>query len=97
VEAVTQIAMKEAAKTLAQKIPKDLDPAKVAASLGVSPLPILSGVKGMKNQAALAPMLAMLHGLYDESKEQTSQQNVREEKSKRWFAGKEADHKAKFA
>merc|ERR1719272_710004 len=46
---------------------------------------------------ALAPMLAMLHGLYEESKERISQQNVREEKSKKWFAGKEAEHKAKVA
>jgi len=96
-EAVTQAAMKKEAKTPAQKIPKDLDPTKVASSLGMPTLPSLSAVKAMKNQAALAPMLAMLHGLYDESKERISQQNVREEKSKKWFAGKEVEHKAKVA
>jgi len=82
------------AKTPAPKIAKDLDPAKVAASLGI---PSLSAVKGLKGQMALAPMLAMLNGLYEESKERISQQNVREAKSKKWFAEKEAEHKTKVA
>merc|ERR1719271_222553 len=38
----------------------------------------------------------MLKGLYQDTKDRISQQNVREEKSKKWFAEKEADHKAKL-
>merc|ERR1719310_2468714 len=60
-------------------------------------MPSLSSVKGMKGAAALAPMLAMLKGLYQDSKDRISQQNVREEKSKKWFTDKEAEHKAKLA
>jgi len=85
-EVVTQSAKKEDAK--------DLDPAKVAASLGI---PSLSSVKGLKGKMALAPMLAMLKGLYEDSKDRIAQQNVREEKSKKWFTEKEAEHKAKLA
>lgn len=97
-EGSTQMSMKKKeSKTSAQQIRQGSDPSKMSASLGMPVLPKLSAVKGMKNQAALAPMLAMLHGLYDESKERISQQNVREEKSKKWFAEKEAEHKAKLA
>merc|ERR1719247_2935003 len=39
----------------------------------------------------------MLKGMYEDTKERISQQNVREEKSKKWFAEKEADHKTKLA
>jgi len=88
-QAKVAVAKTEVAKASAQ----DSDPAKVATSLG---MPSLSAVKGLKGQAALAPMLAMLNGLYEESKERISQQNVREEKSKKWFAVKEAEHKAKL-
>jgi len=42
-------------------------------------------------------MLAMLKGLYEESKSRISEQNAREEKSKKWFATKEAEHKKKLA
>merc|ERR1719310_2337754 len=59
-------------------------------------MPSLSSVKGMKGAAALAPMLAMLKGLYQDSKDRISQQNVREEKSKKWFADKEIEHKKKM-
>merc|ERR1719375_3044462 len=71
-----------------------MDPTKVMASLG---MPNLKSVKGLKGRAALAPMLAMLKGLYQDSKDRISQQNAREEKSKKWFATKEAEHKAKLA
>jgi len=84
----------EAKKEVATASAQDLDPAKMAASLGI---PSLGAVKGLQGQAALAPMLAMLNGLYEESKERISQQNVREVKSKKWFLGKEAEHKAKLA
>merc|ERR1719281_26545 len=50
----------------------------------------------LKGRAALAPMLAMLKGLYEDSKDRISQQNKREDKSKKWFAEKEAEHKAKL-
>jgi hypothetical protein len=83
--ATTKTAKKEAA-------PADMDPAKVAASLGIP-----SGIPGMKGAMALAPMLAMLKGLYQDSKDRISQQNVREEKSKKWFTEKEADHKTKLS
>merc|ERR1719247_469585 len=69
---------------------QETDPAAVMASLH---LPSLK----LKGKAALAPMLAMLKGLYEDSKDRISQQNTREEKSKKWFAGKEAEHKAKLA
>merc|ERR1719161_769012 len=46
---------------------------------------------------ALAPMLAMLKGLYDDSKERIAQQNAREEKSKKWFVTKQSEHTAKLA
>mmetsp|Transcript_119670 Transcript_119670/g.223677 ORF Transcript_119670/g.223677 Transcript_119670/m.223677 type:complete len:324 (+) Transcript_119670:78-1049(+) len=69
---------------------KNMDPAQLMKSLGI-PSMKLSG------KAALAPMLAMLKGLYDDSKERIAQQNVREEKSKKWFANKEVEHKNKLA
>merc|ERR1719201_2607833 len=50
----------------------------------------------LKGKASLAPMLAMLKGLYEESKSRIAQQNTREEKSKKWFTAKEAEHKAKM-
>jgi len=94
-EAAPVAKKEEAAKAkTAKDFSKDEDPMKVAASLG---LPKLNSVKGLKGQMALAPMLAMLKGLYEESKERISQQNVREEKSKKWFAEKEAAHKEKQA
>jgi len=101
-EVVTQAAKKEVASTpvkevtkmSAKEATKDLD---IAKSLGLPSMPSLSSVKGLKGAMALAPMLAMLKGLYEDSKERISQQNVREEKSKKWFTGKEAEHKAKVA
>merc|ERR1719421_2026758 len=66
-----------------------MDPAQLVASLGIPSLKL-------KGKAALAPMLAMLKGLYDDSKSRIAQQNTREEKSKKWFAAKEAEHKAKM-
>merc|ERR1719491_1420532 len=45
----------------------------------------------------LAPMLAMLKGLYENSKDRIAEQNVREEKDKKWFADIEAKHKKKLA
>jgi len=77
------------ATTVAKKdAAKVTDPAAVMASLH---LPSLKG------KAALAPMLAMLKGLYEDSKDRISQQNTREEKSKKWFAEKEAEHSTKLA
>merc|ERR1719359_1602673 len=70
-----------------------MDPAKLVASLG---LPNMGGGKA-KSAAMLVPMLGMLKGLYQDAKDRISQQNAREEKSKKWFAGKEAEHKAKLA
>lgn len=67
-----------------------VDSAKLAAALG--------GVGGnLKGAAALAPMLAMLKGMYDDSKNRISQVNAREEKSKKWFADKEAEHAKRMA
>ena len=40
---------------------------------------------------------AIIKGLYQDSKDRISQQNTREEKSKKWFAEKESEHKAKIA
>jgi len=77
---------KEAAKSTKQQA---MDPATMMASLHL-PSMKLSG------KAALAPMLAMLKGLYQDSKDRVSQSNVREDKSKKWFATKEAEHKAKI-
>jgi len=85
------------AKAAAKPAEKELDPVKMAASLGVPNLPNLGAIKGLKGQMALAPMLAMLKGLYDDSKDRIAQQNTREEKSKKWFTQKEAEHKAKLA
>lgn len=87
-------AKKEVAKTAAVAVKEEADPMKMLASLK---MPNLSGAKGLAGAAALAPMLAMLKGMYEDTKERISQQNVREEKSKKWFAEKEADHKAKLA
>merc|ERR1719335_2122109 len=72
-----------------------MDPAKLMASLGVPSM--AGGLGALKGKMALAPMLAMLKGLYQDSKDRIAQQNAREEKSKKWFAGKEAEHKAKLA
>jgi len=102
-EVVTQVAktpVKEVAKiakTSAKKDTKDMDTAKLAKEIGMPNMPSLSSVKGLKGAMALAPMLAMLKGLYEDSKDRISQQNVREEKSKKWFAEKEVEHKAKVA
>merc|ERR1719158_2524616 len=63
------------------------------ASLGI---PSMTSMKGIKGVAALVPMLGMLKGLYQDSKDRITQQNTREEKSKKWFAEKEAEHKAKL-
>jgi len=71
--------------------PANADPMKMVASLGIH-LP-----KGLMGQAALAPMLGMMKGLYEDSKQRISQQNTREAKSKKWFASKEAEHTAKLA
>jgi len=79
-------AKKDVVVAAAKKVTKEAaDPAKMLASLK------------LPKSMALAPMLAMLKGLYEESKDRISQQNVREEKSKKWFAGKEAEHVAKLA
>jgi len=79
----TAVAEKPAAKVAAAKpVPK---------AVGHAPKMKLQGA------AALAPMLAMMKSLYDDSKERISQQNTREAKSKKWFTAKEADHNAKLA
>lgn len=82
------------AATVAKHAKKDqplekIDPTKLAASLGAMP--------DMKNAMELAPMLAMLKGLYDEGKERIGKMNQREKDSKAKFAKKELDHKAKLA
>jgi len=87
-------AKKEVAKTAAVAVKEEADPMKMLASIK---MPNLSGAKGLAGAMALAPMLAMLKGMYEDTKERISQQNVREEKSKKWFTEKEADHKAKLA
>lgn len=88
-EGAAPVAKKAVAKPDAAE---ETDPAKLVASLGIP------GFKSkLKGTAALAPMLAMLKGLYQDSKDRISQQNAREEKSKKWFAEKEAEHKAKLA
>jgi hypothetical protein len=94
--APVKLAAKDVVKKEASKpADKEMDPAKLMASLGV---PSMAGGLGtLKNKMALAPMLAMLKGLYQDSKDRIAQQNTREEKSKKWFAGKEAEHKAKLA
>jgi len=68
---------------------KSMDPSQMMKSLGIPSLH-LSG------NAALAPMLAMLKGLYADSKDRIAQQNAREEKSKKWFAEKETEHNNKL-
>jgi hypothetical protein len=91
--APTKEATKKDVSKLSDSKPEDMDPAKVAASLGLN---LGGAAKGLQGQAALAPMLAMLKGLYQESKERITEQNTREEKSKKWFAEKETAHKAKL-
>jgi hypothetical protein len=94
--APVKLAAKDVVKKEASKpADKEMDPAKLMASLGVPSM--AGGLGALKNQMALAPMLAMLKGLYQDSKDRIAQQNTREEKSKKWFAGKEAEHKEKLA
>jgi hypothetical protein len=81
---------KESAKVAVNPAEAEIDPAKLMASLGAPSMTL-------KGKAALAPMLAMLKGLYQDSKDRIAQQNTREEKSKKWFTEKEADHKTKLA
>jgi hypothetical protein len=88
--AVKPLARKEAAPAVKKEAASAADPEKLMASLG-------SRIPQLKGTAALAPMLAMLKGLYEDSKSRIAQQNVREEKSKKWFAEKEAEHKKKMA
>jgi len=85
-------AKKEEAKA-APKKEKEESPQEMLKSLGI---PNMAAVKGLKGRMALAPMLAMLKGLYEDSKERIHTQNVREEKSKKWFAEKEGEHKKKI-
>lgn len=87
--AAKKVAATPSVNKTATKAPakKEADPAKLIASFGIK----LSG------KAALAPMLAMLKGLYEESKDRISQANAREDKSKKWFTSKESEHQAKLA
>jgi len=78
----------------AAKKEKEESPQDMLKSLG---LPKMPDVKSMMGKAALAPMLGMMKSLYEDSKERISQQNTREEKSKKWFAEKEGEHKAKIS
>jgi len=86
----TKTAAKKESSNATEEDIKNMDPAKLVASLGIPSLKL-------KGTASLAPMLAMLKGLYEDSKSRISEQNTREEKSKKWFATKEAEHKAKVA
>jgi len=88
------VAKKESVKAVAKPDAAEEDPAKIVAALGI---PGLKSNPKLQGAMALAPMLAMLKGLYQDSKDRISQQNTREEKSKKWFADKEAEHKAKLA
>jgi len=87
-------AKKEVAPTAKKEAPKlaakEESPKDMLASLGIH------APTGMVGKAALAPMLAMLKGLYDDSKNRISEQNTREEKSKKWFSSKELEHKTKI-
>jgi len=73
-------------------VPKVVAAAKVATKAAVH-LPHMK----LQGAAALAPMLAMMRSLYDDSKQRISQQNAREAKSKKWFDTKLAAHNAKIA
>jgi len=86
---VAKVAPAAAKKAAAKPAKKEMDPEKMMASVSVA------GLK-LKGSMALAPMLAMLKGLYQDSKDRIAQQNGREEKSKKWFATKEAEHKEKL-
>jgi len=85
---VAKVAPAAVKKEAAKPAKKEMDPEKMMASVSVA------GLK-LKGSMALAPMLAMLKGLYQDSKDRIAQQNGREEKSKKWFATKEAEHKEK--
>jgi hypothetical protein len=85
----------EAKKDVA-KVASAAAKATVAAPTVAKPEMDPSKLMKLKGKMALAPMLAMLKGLYQDSKDRIAQQNTREEKSKKWFAGKEAEHKAKM-
>jgi hypothetical protein len=65
-------AAKAAAHSETKKDAADMDPAKLMASLGIPSMKL-------QGKAALAPMLALLKGLYDDSKQRIAQQNTREE------------------
>lgn len=86
---VAKVAPAAVKKEAAKPAKKEMDPEKMMASVSVA------GLK-LKGAAALAPMLAMLKGLYQDSKDRIAQQNAREEKSKKWFATKEGEHKEKL-
>lgn len=86
---VAKVAPVAVKKEAAKPAKNEMDPEKMMASVSVA------GLK-LKGAMALAPMLAMLKGLYQDSKDRIAQQNGREEKSKKWFATKEAEHKEKL-
>eukprot|EP00420_Gonyaulax_spinifera_P036004 CAMPEP_0197878464 /NCGR_PEP_ID=MMETSP1439-20131203/6849_1 /TAXON_ID=66791 /ORGANISM="Gonyaulax spinifera, Strain CCMP409" /LENGTH=297 /DNA_ID=CAMNT_0043497885 /DNA_START=160 /DNA_END=1051 /DNA_ORIENTATION=- len=67
-------------------VPKDDFPVKVP-KLNLNP----------KSVADLAPALAMLKGLYEDSKERIAQLNAREKKTRKQFEDREALHKARIA
>jgi glutaredoxin 2 len=87
-------------KTIAPVADAKVDAAALAASAAADPMKLVASLSmpnsKIKNIAALAPMLAMLKGLYADSKDRISQQNTREEKSKKWFSDKEAEHKRRM-
>lgn len=88
---------KKEVKEVAAKTEKAEPEADAAADKMLASMHLGSAAKGLMGKAALAPMLAMLKGLYSDSKQRISEQNTREDKSKKWFTSKEAEHKQKLA
>merc|ERR1719327_21955 len=67
-----------------------VDMSKIAAMAGL-------GERAKGNPAALAPMLAMLKGLYESGRDRIAEMNKREKQSKARFAGFEKEHEKKLA
>jgi hypothetical protein len=66
------------------------------AAAGLSGLPSMPDAKAMQGKAMLAPMLAMLKGMYDDQKQRIGKLNKHEEEAKKRFAKQKAEYEARI-
>jgi len=67
------------------------------AAAGLAGLPAMQDMKAVQGKVMLAPMLAMLKGMYEDQKHRIASLNKHEEASKKRFAQQKADYEARIA